>query len=859
MNSIAEAVPQLVRIFSLGNSMGGRALLAAEVTNTNTGSPNSKPAIWMDGNIHGSQFAGSAICLAILQRLAAEHGRSPSITELLDNNTLYIVPRLAPDGAELCLTSGLMTSAGRRLGFLDGLREGLVPGDIDGDGRIMQMRVKDPYGQWKASKRDDRLLIMREPGDEGETFYRLYREGLLDKDSDSPLRLRLVDSKRELQNDFTPSCGDPNTHYGGSGAVGPFSQIESRLISAFMHSLSNLSLAISFRTGSGTIQVSSSVSERDKALLHILADKAAQVSGLPVQEQDEPIDFADWVYEELGVPCLRIDPWNLMREAGVESKGVPGDESSMLAVLRWLDFNNNGLGISKWTACEHPQLGEVEVGGWDPSRGWINPPPGDILAGICDVQISTALCLATVVPKISLGECTDTVVGWAEPAEDTGEEELLPLRIISVEIRNDGYLPVWLTDKLHSLDEPLISEISIPDDAELLMGQALSEHVSLSGIVSLHLRPDVQAPFFSGRSETQRCVERWLVRGHGEIVVSARHPRGGVVQFITDGGSGLRQRFKVIKPSAIIPDSPVPYVSAAASAALAAAIPGQLATIASAAVAGSLGNPLGIGIPQPQVPAAPKTPNLPRSSFKVPSASKPAQSPGRQSLEPQPVPAEVQAEPEQHVRPISLTESSSSARSAVVHQAEPEPASAPRSSVRGGYKPTAMGAKRQQTAEPAQENARPASDFAKPTKVSSMGGLIKAGSQEAAPAPLIKSSASQPSAEAPASRRTHVQPSGRVFGQPPAKPGTASQQPARSAEPPKRPSSPSRGDEPAQPPHHREVKPHPLLPRKRPAPQPAEPEEQFEDDGFEPPSVPAAPAAPRLLRRSRTEENNNGR
>ena len=848
LNSIAEAVPQLVRIFSLGNTIGGRSLWAAEVTNTNTGAASSKPAIWIDGNIHGSQLSGSTACLAILQRLSAEHGRSPSITELLDNNTFYIVPRLAPDGAELCLTSGLSTSAGRRLGFLDGLREGLVPGDVNGDGRILQMRVKDPYGQWKVSKRDDRLLIPRQPGDteeNGSVFYRLYREGLLDREDGAPIHLRLTNSKRELSHDFTQECGPIDHHYGGNGFVGPFSQIESRLISAFLHSLNNLCLAISFRSGSGTIQITSApeIHRRDQALMKILAAKASELSNIPIEEVNECSDFADWVYKELGVPCLRVDGWNLLREAGIENPADKSQEHALLAVLRWLDYNNHGQGFAKWEKCEHPQLGEIEVGGWDTSLSWSNPPVGEMLSAICESEVNLALCLATIVPKIGLGECRDEIVGWAEP-EDGEAEELLPLRVISVEIRNEGYLPTWLTEELRSKDEPLISEISIPESAELLIGQHLSEHEQLSGSVSLHLRQSLNVPFFSGTSETGRCVETWLVRGSGEVVVSAAHPRGGVVQFISDGGqNALRQRFKVSKPSAIIPStSPVPYVVAVTSAALAAAIPQMTG--------------LNVAAETPEAPTSAKAPSLPRASFKVPSSSK--NSVGRSSLEPTPVsqiaPAEPTPPPRPVVRPVKLTETASTP------VAEPKAESTPpaQPSVRGGYRPMALGGVKRASAvekanQPAPTPQVSAADFARPTTAAPAGNLRKASAEPPA-APRHASSEDSPLRKEHA--RPRVQPSGRVFGQPPAKNGIAAA--VRQSESTARQTARSgRNLEEAAAAAERrgEVKPHPLLPSKsaRPsAPSPEVAEPQISRDDFT--EDPLAPTAPLLLRRSRGDE-----
>ncbi|MBQ7528554.1 hypothetical protein IJT10_01435 [bacterium] len=797
LNNIAEAVPHLVRIFSLGNSLGGHALWVAEVTNTNTGAASSKPAVWLDGNIHGGQFSATTSCLAVLQRLAAEHGRNPFITDLLDTKTFYIAPRLAPDGAELCLNSGLVTSAGRRLGFFDGLREGLVPGDINGDGRILQMRVSDPQGQWKVSKRDERLLVPREPGDCEGDFYRLYREGFLDEEFTNPLHLRLIDSKRELSCDFTQSCGPVNRHYGGSGIAGPFSQIESRLISSFLRSLDNLCLAVSFRSGLGAIQIScdSSVSNKDKTLLHLLASKAAEILNLPVQESEARNDFADWLYDELGIPCLRIDSWNLLREAGFDGQPEGADEAQMLAVLRWLDQNNAGKGIVPWTSCEHPQLGKVEVGGWDPSLSWFNPPTGEILEGICENQIDTVLRLASTLPKIRLGECSDEIVGWSEVEE--GSEELLPLRIISVEIINDGYLPSWLTEKGRSKDEPLISEIVIPEDAELLLGRPRTERAPLSGVVSLHLRQNITAPFFSGCSENHRCVEKWLVRGAGEVVVSACQARCGVVQYITNGDeSSIRQRFKVSKPSSIIPNSVkvVPAVSQ------------PVVAVTNVSVAP----------PPPPPPPVVVTPVAPPPAPPTPA----------------PAPVTEKTSTTHEVRPVNLISSFSKGA---------------KSSIRG-YKPKAPthSVAQSATAVPPPQPPPPPPVPATPPPV--IEEVVPMEEEKPAGSALIKASPLVRK-EREASRK--VQPSGRVFGQPPVKPGTINPASMRGGEP--NPRGRSLVATTIDTERRYEVKPHPLLPSKKQAPPPP-PKAPEPPPVEEAPEVPLKPSAPKLLRRSRGED-----
>jgi len=51
--------------------------------------------------------------------------------------------------------------------------------DLDGDGRIVFMRFRDPNGPWKRHPREPRLLIARGPEDAGGDNWRVVPEGLI--------------------------------------------------------------------------------------------------------------------------------------------------------------------------------------------------------------------------------------------------------------------------------------------------------------------------------------------------------------------------------------------------------------------------------------------------------------------------------------------------------------------------------------------------------------------------------------------------------------------------------------------------------------------------------------------------------
>ena len=109
------------------------------------------------------------------------YGVDPKIAELLDTRVVYLCPRLNPDGAELALADRprYIRSSTRPYPFDEPPVEGLTVEDVDGDGRVLYMRIPDPHGGWKTHPDEPRLMIAREPGEFGGHYYRVMPEGTL--------------------------------------------------------------------------------------------------------------------------------------------------------------------------------------------------------------------------------------------------------------------------------------------------------------------------------------------------------------------------------------------------------------------------------------------------------------------------------------------------------------------------------------------------------------------------------------------------------------------------------------------------------------------------------------------------------
>jgi len=175
----ADEYPQLLRLDSIGQSYEGRDIWIVTLTNKDTGPAEEKPAYWVDANIHATELAPSSAALYLINKLLTNYGQDETVSHVVDSRAFYIVPRLNPDGAEWALADKpkFIRSSTRPYPREDQL-DGLHGEDVDGDGRILQMRLKDPYGNWKPHPEEPQLLVRREPDDfTGSSFYRLLPEG----------------------------------------------------------------------------------------------------------------------------------------------------------------------------------------------------------------------------------------------------------------------------------------------------------------------------------------------------------------------------------------------------------------------------------------------------------------------------------------------------------------------------------------------------------------------------------------------------------------------------------------------------------------------------------------------------------
>jgi murein tripeptide amidase MpaA len=534
----AEEYPALYAIESIGRSYEGRDIWLATVTNTETGPAVEKPAFLVEANIHAIEVTGCTAALHLLDRLLTGYGSDPKVTRALDTRAFYVIPRLNPDGAELALADRphFVRSSVRPYPRLDP-QDGLHEEDLDGDGRILMMRIRDPNGAWKPHPEEPRLLVRREPdeaNDEGE-FYRVLWEGTIRNYDGVTIKVAPPVEGLDMNRNF-PMEWAPEAEQHGAGPY-PTSEPEIRAYVQAVVDRPNITGHVAYHTFSGVhLRPYSSYEDDhfptfDLRAYKLLGAEATKRTGYPAISVFHEFKYDpkstikggadDWLYDHLGVFSWVTEFWSPQRQAGISDyqyiewlRDHPPEDD--LELIRWNDEQLGGKGYVDWYPFDHPQLGPVELGGWDVFYCWGNVPPEFLEAEIAP-HSDFAIFHALVSPKLELLSLEVKPVGGSAYA----------LRLV---LHNTGWLPTYVSKK--ALDRksvrPLEIELVLPEGARLAAGEVKTEAGQLEG------RVDKRSTmwWWSDDATSDRAKLEWVVEAPagGTVGIEARHQRAGVVR-----------------------------------------------------------------------------------------------------------------------------------------------------------------------------------------------------------------------------------------------------------------------------------------------------------------------------------------
>ena len=490
LQDLAEAYPHLATLHDIGQSHRGRTIWLLELCNPETGPASEKPGYYIDANIHAEEISTTSVVVYTAWTLLSQYGQDPLVSRLMDEQVFYLVPRINPDGAEITQTMPFYEwiGNGRYLPGEEQFGPGLHYADINGDGFILDMRIRDDdAGEWKISGQDDRAMILRAPDETGGEYYRIIPEGSLVDWSGGDFSIpRPQDGN--MNRNFPANWAPESLQY-GAGEY-PLSEPEIAAIVRWILDHPNIAGIQSYHTHSGVIlrpwltYPDDHFQGNDRQLYETMGQMGVEETGYPlisVYEDFTPDksqarfgSLTDWVFGALGIPTFGTELWDVFKAAGIERDDFyplrSFNEAEILSLLRWQDKMLDGEGFMPWTPFEHPQLGPVEIGGWKRMYTFRNPPPEHYLAEMARINCRFTLRHAAAAPHLHLKD-----VRVEREAEDVYS--------ISAVVGNAGFLSTHLSDQaIHmKVAQPVVATLSGPAGLSFVQGEHVQDLGHLAG------------------------------------------------------------------------------------------------------------------------------------------------------------------------------------------------------------------------------------------------------------------------------------------------------------------------------------------------------------------------------------------
>jgi hypothetical protein len=443
---IAQAYPDLVELVPIGKSLEGREMIVAIVNPKKGAAHAEKPAMWIDGNVHGNEIQASEVVLYTLWYLTKHYGVTDEITRIMDEKAFYLLTSVNPDGRDRWFDEPQTSSSSRsNVRPVDSDNDGLFdedgPDDLDGDGSITQMWARDENGPFRRSLADPRVFERVGPNEKGE-WRPVGSEGI-DNDGDGRINEDPVggdDMNRNWPSDWQP------THIQGGAGPYPFSAPETHAIGQFILAHPNIAGGQSYHNsggmllrGPGANYLESLYPREDQRMYDELGKLGEQL--LPyyrymiIHKDLYTVHggFVNWLAEGLGVSAFTNELWTggKMFQRDVNR---PDEEQQRI----WRDQMMFGQTFTDYTEFDHPTWGKVLIGG--PNRWSSRNTPTFMLEEECHRNFAFTTYHADQMPVLEWGRTKVESLGnnlWSVTVE-VKNERVIPTRLAIARQKNIG-------------------------------------------------------------------------------------------------------------------------------------------------------------------------------------------------------------------------------------------------------------------------------------------------------------------------------------------------------------------------------------------------------------------------------------
>ena len=451
----------------LAQSAEGRPIDVWRVAASGDREPDERVGVLLVGGVDCDVALSGDLALRVadrlLERLAANE---PEAAALLRTHVLYVIPQLNPDG---CAARSATPRHADRVTRtpLDEDRDGATDedpaNDLNGDGVISIMRVRDPDGAWMLDPNEPRLMKRADPlkGEGG--GYRLLLEGV-DDDGDGALNedgVGGIDVDRIW----------PHFYQHGDPRVGVF-QIGTpvaRALAEFVVARRNIAVAVVYGRNDNIINVPKSdardeteqayrdLHPDDHARYDRLSKRYRELTGMHHSAGCDPAGaLYAWLYRQRGILTIATPAWwpevapttpedaepavatTAVTEKAAAAPGsadhaadaeadekhpkakvlawdadpVAARAATSDAAKHWLKYSDDargGAGFLDWTAVTHPEFGTVEVGGFSPF--FTTTPTESEVKSIAAREAEFLLDLLGRLPRVELTAHEVTQIG----------------------------------------------------------------------------------------------------------------------------------------------------------------------------------------------------------------------------------------------------------------------------------------------------------------------------------------------------------------------------------------------------------------------------------------------------------------
>jgi len=515
MKKIAKAYPKLARLESIGKSYEDRSIYMLTISDFNTGNPDDKPAMYIDGNIHSNEIQGAEFSLYTAWYLTEMFNDLEFINQLLKDKTFYIVPTINPDARDNYMKEP-NTPHSPRSGMIvldnDGDGEAGEDGfdDLNGDNHITYMIRKSPTGRFIKDSQDQRKLIRVAAEEQGE-YEMLGFEGI-DKDGDGEVNedgIGYYDPNRDWGWKWQPD-------YVQRGAYKyPFSLPENRAVADFVMKHPNIAGAQSYHNyggmilrGPGAEEDVDTYNKEDVRIYDAIAKKGEEmIPGyryLTVYKDLYSVfgGELDWFYGGRGIYTytneLMVSYLYFHKNEG------RANQEEELKVDKYLTF---GDAFVDWKEYSHPQYGTIEVGGF--KKNFSRAHPGFLLEQDAHRNMAFTIYHAYQTPKLSITNVEENNLGNG-------------LKEVTATLYNERLMPTHSGQDLKfKIERPDLVSIT---NANVVAGMIVEDDDFNKVKEQVHSPETIKVPNIPGMDTVK---VRWIISGSRNYKINIDSAKGG--------------------------------------------------------------------------------------------------------------------------------------------------------------------------------------------------------------------------------------------------------------------------------------------------------------------------------------------